>query len=71
MRVRFLRCTVADGGRVVGEGEVLDLPDHEARFLLSKGKVEILVGPPEGSASAAPDPQHRDPVVARTRGRRG
>lgn len=65
IRVRVVKCTVGDGGRVIGIGEVLSLPDAEARFLVARGKAEVVADVPMGVG--APAPQVRDPVVTRTR----
>lgn len=65
IRVRVVKCTVGDGGRVLGIGEVLDLPDAEARFLVARGKVVVVADVPRGT----PPVQVRDPVVPRTRGK--
>lgn len=65
IRVRVVKCTVGDGGRVIGIGEVLDLPDAEARYLVARGKAEVVADVPAGT----PPLQVRDPVVTRTRGK--
>ena len=71
IRVRVLRPTVADGGRVLTVGELLTLPDGEARDLIRLGKAEpVLNGPDSPLDDAAPVPTHRDPAPARARGRR-
>ena len=66
MRVRIVRATVGTGG-VLGVGQVLDLPDAEARQLVAHGKAVPALPPVE---RAAPVPQHRDPAPTRARGSR-
>lgn len=70
LRVRILRPTVGTGG-VLGAGELLQLPDAEARLLCAQGKAEfVLDGPFDGPDRGAPVPQHRDPAPTRARGGR-
>lgn len=66
IRVRIVRSTVGTGG-VLGVGQVLSLPDAEARELIARGKAVAVIDTPDG---AAPVPQHRDPAPARTRSAR-
>jgi hypothetical protein len=66
IRVRILRSTVGDGGRVLAVGEVLFLADREAHELIALRKAEAVIADP-----SAPEPVHRDPAPTRTRGTRG
>jgi len=66
IRVRVLRSTVGDG-RVLAVGELLSLPDGEARDLIQMRKAEPILNLPDGGA---PEPEHRDPAPRRTRGAR-
>jgi hypothetical protein len=67
-RVKIVRPTEADGGRALALGEIVDLPERDAQLLISLGKaVPVLAPLPE---SGAPQAQHRDPAVTRTRSRR-
>jgi hypothetical protein len=63
IRVRIVRATVGTGG-VLAVGQVLSLPDAEARELVARGKAVAVLDTPDG---AAPVPQHADPVPARAR----
>lgn len=71
IRVRVLRSTVGDGGRVLAVGELLSLPAGEARDLIALRKVEAILNLPDHDADGgAPEPEHRDPAPRRTRGAR-
>ncbi len=65
IRVRIIRSTVGTGG-VLAVGEVLSLPDAEARDLMARGKAVPVLDVADG---AAPVPRHRDPAPTRTRAR--
>jgi len=64
LRVKIVRGTVGSGGPL-GVGQVLDLPDAEARDLIARGKAQLALAPVQ---LAAPVPQHADPAPSRARG---
>jgi hypothetical protein len=66
IRVKVVRATVGTGG-VLAVGEVIDLPDGEARMLMALGKAVPALAPLD---DAAPVPQHADPAAKRARGQR-
>lgn len=71
VRVRIVRCTVAGSPpEIRGVGEILHVPEAEARELVRLGKAVRVALDPLPVESAAPVAQHAEPPrPSRTRGR--
>jgi hypothetical protein len=54
MRTKIIRPTIA-GGVPVAPGQVVDIPEREARFLAAIGKAELLDAPVIETADAPPE----------------
>ncbi len=66
MQYKCIRGTVTSNGPVA-VGDVVSLPDYEARILMGQGKFVPHVA--EEVRYAAPVVEHRDPVAPAKRGR--
>lgn len=77
MRIKITRCTVAgQPAQIRGVGEILTVPELEARELVRMGKAErvalepvadVATDPRATAEPAAPIAQHADPTPRRRR----
>lgn len=67
MQYKCIRGTVTSNGPV-DVGDVVSLPDYEARILMGQGKI-VPFADKAIRVAAAPVVEHRDPVAPAKRGR--